>query len=188
MVSAVGGDEYCERLRSGLHNNGVDSSSIITVPNSRSSIYFVIIENSTRENRCLFVRGVAASWKEFHFLRPEDLGPGIQPDLCVVEMEIYKEVVEQMIEIDSQAGIDFCLNVAPANPIKVELYQYVTHLLVNDSEAAIMSERELDDAKKDTWLVICQEFLHRGIENVVITLGRNGAYYANAMGNGLSPA
>jgi ribokinase len=181
MVGAVGDDRYGERFHAELNKNGVDSSSVITVPNTQSSTCFVMIENYTRKNRCLFTLGATATWKKEHFLKVEDLGHGVQPDLCVAQMEIHKEVVEQMIETAGKAGIDFCLNAAPANPITNRTYCYITHLLVNESEAAIMSGRDLDEVNKDTWPVICLEFLNRGVKNVVITLGAKGAYYATTL-------
>ncbi|KAF2023340.1 Ribokinase-like protein [Setomelanomma holmii] len=148
MVGAVGDDRYGERFYAEMNKNGVDTSGIVTVPNTQSSICFVIVEENTRENRCLFTLGATAVWRKEHFLCVEDLGRGIRPDLCVAQMEIHKE------------GL--------------------THLLVNESEAAIMSERNLCQVNKDTWPIIGQEFLDRGVKNVVITLGAKGAYYATA--------
>ncbi|KAH7357453.1 Ribokinase-like protein [Pyrenochaeta sp. MPI-SDFR-AT-0127] len=184
MVGAVGDDKYGERFYAELNKNGVDSSGIITVPNTQSSICFVMVENYTRENRCLFTLGATATWKKEHFLRVEGLGHGMRPDLCVAQMEIHKEVVEQMIETAGRAGIDFVLNAAPANPITKRTYRWLTHLLVNESEAAIMSGRDLDEVNQDSWPVICQEFLNRGVKNVIITLGAKGAYYATAKERG----
>ncbi|KAF2256605.1 Ribokinase-like protein [Trematosphaeria pertusa] len=144
MVGAVGDDKYGEKFYAELTKNGVDCSGIITVPKTQSSICFVMVENYTRENRCLFTLGATATWKKEHFLKVEDLAHGLRPDLCVAQMEIHKEV----------------------------------------SEAAIMSGRDLDEVNKDTWPVICQEFLNRGVKNVVITLGAKGAFYATATDRG----
>ncbi|KAL9098947.1 MAG: hypothetical protein Q9163_005483 [Psora crenata] len=188
MVGAVGEDKYGKRFYVELNKNNVDSSGVITMPNTQSSICFVMIENYTRENRCLFTLGATAAWKKEHFLKVEDLGHGVVPDLCVAQMEIHKDVVEQMIETAGKAGIDFVLNAAPAYPITSRTYTYITHLLVNESEAAIMSGRDLDEVKKDTWPVICQEFLNRGVKNVVITLSAKGAYYATAKERDHCPA
>lgn len=188
MIGAVGDDKYGERFYAELKKNSVDSSGVITVPNTQSSTCFVMVENYTRENRCLFTLGATAIWKKEHFLEVENLGHGVRPDLCVAQMEIHKEVVEQMIETAGNAGIDFGLNAAPANPITSQTYRFITHLLVNESEAAIMSGRELDEVNQDTWPVICQEFLNRGVKNVVITVGAKGAYYATMSESGHYPA
>lgn len=188
MVGAVGDDKYGERFYAELNKNSVDSNGVITVPNTQSSICFVMVENYTRENRYLFTLGATATWKKENFLKAEDLGHGMQLDLCVAQMEIHREVVEQMIETAGIAGIDFWLNAAPAYPITNRTYRHITHLLVNESEAAIMSGRDLDEVNRDTWPTICQEFLKRGVKNVVITLGVKGAYYANTSERDYCPA
>ncbi|PGH18375.1 hypothetical protein AJ79_00442 [Helicocarpus griseus UAMH5409] len=172
MVGAVGDDKYGERFYADLNKNGIDSSGVITVPNTQSSICFVMVENDTRENRCLFTLGATATWKKEHFLTDG----------------VFREVVEQMIETAGKAGIDFCLNAAPANPITKGTYRHITHLLVNKSEAAVMSGRNLDEVNHDTWPTICQEFLNKGVKNVVITLGTKGAYYATSGARGYCPA
>ena len=188
MIGAVGDDRYGERFYAELNKNGVDSSGVITVPGTQSSTCFVMVENYTRENRCLFTLGATATWKQEHFLRAEDLGHGVRPDLCVAQMEIRREVVEQMIETAGRENIDFILNAAPANPVTNRMYRYITHLLVNESEAAIMSGRDLDEVNQNTWPTICQEFLNRGVKNVIITLGAKGAYYATALERDHCPA
>lgn len=73
-------------------------------------------------------------------------------------------------------------------PIGERFYRHITHLLVNESKAAIVSGRERDEVNEDSWPTIAQEFLHRGVKNVVITLGARGAFYANEDGSAHCPA
>lgn len=180
MIGAVGDDRFGEEFITKLSKDGVDVSGIVTVAHTRTSICFVMIDQHTRENRCLFTLGATATWKKEDFMRPEDLGGGIRPDLVVAQMEIDKEVVEAMIETASKANIDFCLNAAPATPISEHTYRHITHLLVNESEAAIMSGCNRDEVNEGTWPIIAQEFIERGVQNVVITLGAKGAFYATS--------
>lgn len=181
MVGAVGEDKYAELFHIELKKNGVDTSGLVTIPGKRSSVCFVIVENYTGENRCLVALGATEAWKEENFMKVEDLAHGPRPDLVIAQMEIRKEVVQQMIETAGKAGIDFLLNAAPADPITIRSYRFITHLLVNETEAAIMSGRDLEEVNQDTWSKIAQEFLNRGVKNVVITLGEKGAYYASTM-------
>lgn len=116
MIGAIGDDRYGEKLIIELNKNGVDASGVVTVPNTHSSICFVMVglEHLTPENRCLFTLGATATWKKEDFINAEQLGGGRRPDLVVAQMEIDKEVVETMIETAGAAGIEFCLNAAPA--------------------------------------------------------------------------
>ncbi|KAH6636429.1 ribokinase [Chaetomium tenue] len=188
MIGAVGDDGYGAKFVAELNKNGVDTSGIVTVPDTRSSVCFVMVEHPTRENRCLFTLCATATWKKEHFRNAEQLGGGTRPDVVVAQMEITKDVVEAMIETAGRAGIEFCLNAAPATPIGECFYRHLTHLLVNESEAAIMSGREGGEVNEDSWPIIAQEFLNRGVKNVVITLGARGTFYANADGSFHCPA
>ncbi|KAK7418821.1 hypothetical protein QQX98_003683 [Neonectria punicea] len=188
MICAVGNYRYGEKFIVELNKNGVDASGVVTVPNTCSSICFVMVEHLTCENRCLFTLGATATWKKEDFINTEQLRGRIRPDLVVAQIEINKEVVETMIETAGKAGIEFCLNVAPATPIGKRFYWHLTHLLVNESEAAIMSGRYMGEVNEETWPIIAQEFLNRGVKNVVITLGAKGTFYANTTGSDHCPA
>lgn len=188
MIGAVGDDQHGEKFILELARNGVDASGIVTVPNMRSSVCFVMVDELTRENRCLFTLGATVSWKKEDFLTAEQLGGGIRPDIVVAQMEIDKDIIETTIQTAGKAGIYFCLNAAPATPIGKRYYRHLTHLLVNESEAAIMSGRDRDEVSTDTWSIIGQEFLDRGVKNVVIALGHRGAYFANESNSGHCPA
>lgn len=188
LIGAVGDDKYGPRFIDEMSKDGIDCSGVITVPECQTSICFVMVEDYTRDNRCLFTQGATATWKREHFRTPEQLGNGARPDLCIAQMEIDREAVEQMIETAGKANIDFVLQAAPASPLTRRTYQWITHLLCNSAEAAIMSGREPEEVNESSWEEICQEFLDRGVKNVVITLGSQGAYYANATKRGLAPA
>jgi len=118
----------------------------------------------------------------------EQLGSGVRPDLVISQLELRREAVEQILKTAHEAGIEVLLNAAPAQQILSEMYEYITHLIVNETEAATLSGVSLEQVNKDTWAKLAQGYLESGVENAVITLGRQGAYYANAHGSGHVPA
>ena len=89
-----------------------------------------------------------------------------------------------MIQTAGKAGIDFCLNAAPREPLNLASYRHLMHLLVNETETAIMSGWPLNEVNQKIWAEIAQDFLRSGAQNVVITLSEKGAYFANARGRG----
>jgi ribokinase len=76
---------------------------------------------------------------------------GTRPDLIVTQLELELETIERILETAGKAGIKVLLNAAPAITILSELYRYVTHLIVNETEAAILSGREVHEVCKETW-------------------------------------
>lgn len=66
-----------------------------------------------------------------------------------------------------QKGIETIINPAPAIPLPDEAYQGLGHLIVNETEAAILSGID----KPSSWDEVAAIFIARGVKNVIITLG-----------------
>ena len=64
------------------------------------------------------------------------------------------------------------LNPAPAVPLPDELYQGLGHLIINESEAVLLSGKPMGDVTLGSDLtLIALHFLEKGVKNVIITLG-----------------
>ncbi|KAK4500157.1 hypothetical protein PRZ48_008343 [Zasmidium cellare] len=188
MIGAVGEDDYATRFRSTLLENGIDVSGIRTVPGALTGTCFCIVEEDSRDNRLLYHVGATNTFSQEDFMSAKALGEGQKPDLLISQLEIDTKVVERLLDMASDANIDILLNAAPACTVLTEKYRLLTHLIVNETEAAILSGRDIDEVNSETWGVIAQEFLALGAKNVVITLGAEGAFYANRDSSGHVPA
>lgn len=64
------------------------------------------------------------------------------------------------------------MNPAPAVPLPDELFQDLGHLVVNESEAALLSGKAVNEVTPASDLnSVTLHFLDKGVKNVVITLG-----------------
>ena len=66
-----------------------------------------------------------------------------------------------------QKGVETIINPAPAIPLPAEAYEGLGHLIVNETEAAILSGIE----NPTSWDEVAAVFISRGVQNVIITLG-----------------
>jgi ribokinase len=66
-----------------------------------------------------------------------------------------------------QKGVETIINPAPAIPLPEEAYQGLGHLIVNETEASILSGIE----NPTSWDEVAGVFIARGVKNVIITLG-----------------
>jgi len=62
------------------------------------------------------------------------------------------------------------LNPAPAVPLPDEAYRGLSHLIMNETEAALLAGTT-EDKLTESLDAAAQFFLERGVETVVITLG-----------------
>jgi ribokinase len=96
-----------------------------------------------------------------------------QARALVLQLEIPLATVQHLIAMGRNAGIPVVLNVAPAQPLAVETLKQVSVLVVNETEASLLSGQRitnLEDAR------IVGTVLHeQGITTVALTLGSQGA-------------
>ncbi|KAG0646434.1 Ribokinase [Hyphodiscus hymeniophilus] len=181
MIGAVGSDEFGPSLIQGLQRDGIDTSRIREVSGQTTGVAVIIVEESTGENRILFNPGANHFLQPSHFKSPSDLGDPL-PDLIIMQLEISMATVLQILKTAEAAGVHILLNPAPAVEIPDDAYTAITHLIVNESEAAILTGRKTVDVEADDfdWAVVAKEFLKRGVKNIVVTLGSKGAFFASA--------
>lgn len=71
------------------------------------------------------------------------------------------------MKVAREKGAETIVNPAPAIPLPEEAYRGLGHLIVNETEAAILSGIE----KPTSWDEVASVFIQRGVSNVIITLG-----------------
>lgn len=85
------------------------------------------------------------------------------------------------IKLARAGGSEVILNPAPAQKLPDEVYPELAYLVMNESEAAILSGRQADAISASSDLdTVAAEFIDKGVSNVIITLGADGAYYQTA--------
>ncbi|KAH6664734.1 ribokinase [Plectosphaerella plurivora] len=182
MAGAVGDDAHGAELLANLAAHGVDSSQVLHTGNTATGTAIIIVDEPSGQNRIILSPGAnhAPAIADYATL-PEK--SSVRPDLLVMQLEIPMPTVLGALESAKRAGVPVLLNPAPAQRLPDDAYTGLAHLVVNETEAAILSgceESELDDEaglrRVGRW------FLDKKAENVIITLGGRGVYYATSAG------
>ncbi|RTE80232.1 hypothetical protein BHE90_005224 [Fusarium euwallaceae] len=185
MIGAVGADAYGSVLLDSLKSYGVETTAITVDSEYKTGIAMIVVDEPSGQNRIILSPGANASLKPAQFINL----PSPSPTLLIMQLEIPLETVMQALEAAKKTGTPVLLNPAPAQKLPEKAYQGLEHLILNESEAALLSDVEESDLE-DLEVVkrIAGQFLARGVQNVVITLGGRGAYYANETDKALVPA
>ncbi|KAL8666222.1 MAG: hypothetical protein Q9168_007536, partial [Polycauliona sp. 1 TL-2023] len=215
MIGAVGADFFGDYVRGELAGNGVDVSAVRKVEGEKTGTAVVIVEEGSGENRILFTAGAnggvvpssssslldgdeEGNRVEYDF--DFEKGKGKKPDLIILQLEIPIATVIAIIASAKEAGVDVLLNPAPApassppssssggqeGGLPKHVYKGLTHLIMNETEAAILSrslgdqddqaadgemgEKSKEGEGEDDWQTLCTRFHNLGVRNVVITL------------------
>jgi len=190
MIGSLGlNDPFSPLLLTSLQSSKVNTSSIPQVPSLNTGTAIILVEESTGENRILLNPGANHHLLPSDFLTPESLGTP-KPDLIILQLEIRLDTVLQIISTAKSSNIPILLNPAPAVQLSEDVYQGLDHLIVNETEAALLTSTPLPEIEIEDfdWLKILSNFKSRGVKNVVVTLGAKGAYWANEDGEGFVPA
>ncbi|CAJ2513588.1 Uu.00g017070.m01.CDS01 [Anthostomella pinea] len=194
MLGAVGADTYGDILTANLASHGVDVSGISSSDRAlKTGVALIIVDQPTGQNRIIL------SPEANHSLTPSQFTslPGPRPDLLIMQLEVPLPTVLAALQAARNATpgpVPVLLNPAPAQELPAEAYEGLAHLIVNETEAAVLAgvpESELES--KDGLARVGDTFLGRGVSNVIITLGGRGVFYMSAAGGagekrGLVPA
>ncbi|KAI0871656.1 ribokinase [Hypoxylon argillaceum] len=182
MLGAVGADSYGALLTSNLASHGVDVSGVASSPSLKTGIAIIVVDEPTGQNRIIL------SPEANHSLLPSSFAalPAPKPDLLIMQLEIPLPTVLAALRAARDAGVPVLLNPAPAQRMPDDAYAGLAHLVVNETEAAVLggvSEAELDT--EDGLERVAGGFLGLGVKNVIVTLGGRGVFYmAAAAGDG----
>lgn len=200
MVGAVGDDAHGAALRSNLEAHGVDVSGVQVIKEAGvpSGVAVIVVDEPTGQNRIIFTPG--ANYKIDDKAGTQSLLPaGTQ--LLILQLEIPLEQVLRALREARVAGIPVLLNPAPAPATEEARSQLeaafavtvghagkgqgLAHLVLNETEtAALVPGLTVTDLDTEEGLArAAKYFLALGVENVVMTLGGRGVYYASATTN-----
>ena len=170
FVAKVGNDIFGKQTISGLNKEGVETTYIFEDDNAPSGTALITVNNEG-ENCIVVAPGANAN------LSPEDVETVTimtEAEIILVQLEIPMETIAFIINKAKANGQKVILNPAPAQPLTDELLDGLFLITPNETEATLLTGINVHDK---TTAAQAADFLQRkGIQNVVITLGKQGAY------------
>lgn len=185
MAGRVGSDPFGERLLHALQGDGINTDLITVDPQEASGTAFIFLVPDG-DNAIVVAAGANANMRveedARQFTRINDTLAGSLA--LALQLEIPLATVIALVAAGHRAGVPVVLNLAPAQPLPEETLRQVSLLVVNESEASLLSGQRvetLEDAR-----IVAAVLRDRGIQQVAITLGAQGALLAvgNDNGNG----
>jgi ribokinase len=172
MAGRVGIDPFGERLIGALQADHIDSKLVVVDREEASGVACIFL--SPEGNNAIIVAGganmqVGMDEEQFsHILTVMQ-----QASALVLQLEIPVDTVKRLIAVAASMGIPVVLNLAPAQPLPRATLEQVSILILNETEASILSGQRIENMEDAR---IVATVLHGyGIGMVVVTLGASGA-------------
>lgn len=194
MVGAVGADTYGQLLLSNLASHGVDTTGVSQADDLKTGIALIIVDEPTGQNRI-----VLSPEANHQGMQPSAFPAAIRPrafaaharrpDLLIMQLEVPLDTVLAALAAAREEGVAVLLNPAPAVRLPDEAYNGLAHLVVNETEAAILSGEPVERLDtEEGCAAVAGWFGQRGVARVIITLGGRGVFYYDGNKKGLVPA
>lgn len=171
MVGHVGDDEFGARAVASLQAQGINTGYLSTVPGEATGVAIIGVEDSG-ENRIIVAPGANARLTVDEVALAEAAIAG--SDALVMQLEIPVPAVAYAAHLAKQKGVRVIVNAAPAHPLPETLASAVDYLVVNETEASLLTECPPTEPRE-----AARKLISAGFRNVIITLGEDGALFAN---------
>ncbi len=175
MVAAVGGDLLGAETIRNFKSLGVDTSGVRVIGEAATGAALILVEPDG-ENRIIVVKGAN------DLLSPADVDAAASQlaaaDLILLQFEIPLATVYHTIRFAKAHNVRCMVNPAPALPANLAELGAADYLILNETEAQVMTGRT--SASQSQLDGCVEQLLGSGFRRVVLTLGAKGALLASA--------
>ncbi|MBG9980558.1 ribokinase [Facklamia sp. DSM 111018] len=184
MITKIGQDLFSEVLISTMEELGMDQTNILVSEEHPTGIALISVDENTSENQILVVPGACSHITDKDIESVQNL---IQnADYLLLQLETNVSSIEKVMQIAKESNVKIILNTAPIQPVSDEILKGLYLVTPNEVEAEYLTGIKITDEKNAE--LAAKKLMAKGIQNVVITLGKKGAYIYSDEYIGIIPA
>ena len=175
MIGCVGDDAYGEQLRSALLAEGIDCQAVTAIAGESTGVALIVVDDNS-QNAIVIVAGGNGHVTS-------DVVDGFdallsQAEVIICQLEVPMATVGHVLKRGRELGKTVILNPAPASgPLPAEWYAWIDYLIPNEREATALTGLPVDSVA--TADAAASALLASGVGKVIVTLGEQGALFAN---------
>src|SRR5215212_3912564 len=172
MVGRVGNDSFGPGLIDNLKQNHVDASRVEIDRQSATGTAIIVVDTNGQNSIVLSPGGNGK-------VSPADVTnvSFSEHKLLLLQLEIPLETVITAAQRAKESGLRVLLNPAPAYSLPEELIALADFILPNESELSLLTHQTVNDISSAERAA--RILLEGGAQNVIVTLGANGALIVN---------
>ncbi|RRW68132.1 ribokinase [Pantoea dispersa] len=171
FIACVGADDIGERIRQQLQQDQIDTAPVETVAQEATGVAMIFV-NGEGENNIGIYSGANAALTPACVERHQQVIRSA--DALLMQLESPLDSVLAAARIARASHTQMILNPAPATQLSDELLALIDIITPNETEAEILTGIAVND---DDDAARAAQALHaKGIDTVLITLGRRGVW------------
>ncbi|GAB6118904.1 ribokinase [Dysgonomonas termitidis] len=170
FATNLGEDSYTYNLIPYFEENSINTDYIFLEKKYQTGVAFIFVADNG-ENCIAVAPGANGVFKDKKLDQILDkIG---RYKVLLLQLEIPYQSVTELIKYAKQAGVKVVLNPAPARPIESEILSQIDILILNETEAEIISGIKYADSTPE---IIAESLFKKGPGIVILTMGAKGAY------------
>jgi ribokinase len=174
FICKIGNDIFGEQAIEGFKKEGINTNYIFRDPNGTSGVALITV-NEDGENEIVVAQGANNTLSAENILHAVKAIESCT--ILLLQLEIPVTTVMAAAEKASVLGKRVILNPAPATNLPKELFSYLWLITPNETEAEILTGITVKDQVSARQAA--DALIGFGVQNVIITLGAEGAYFQN---------
>ncbi|MBA2394528.1 MAG: ribokinase [Ktedonobacteraceae bacterium] len=175
MAGCVGNDPFGTQLLHALHDATINTDLIVVDQKEASGTAFIFL-GPDGDNAIIVAPGTNARVGHDMEQLARIFASIEQASAVVMQLEIPLDTVQKVIAHAHRQNVPVILNLAPAQQLPRKTLQQLSVLVVNETEASLLSGQRLEN--REDAKIVATVLLEYGIPTVVITLGSRGALLA----------
>jgi ribokinase len=172
MITKVGDDVFGKVALDFYRSEGMSTDLIFVDKQKETGTALIMVDEATGQNQILVVAGACGNITDEDIERAT---PAIKSSqIILLQLEVNLDANWKVVDIANKNGVQVVLNTAPARKVDDEILAKVNLLTPNEVEASVLSGVEvvtMDDARR-----AADVFQKKGVDEIVITMGAQGAY------------
>jgi ribokinase len=173
LVGARGPDEFGATAEKLLRGEGIDTRYFVAKPGADSGVALILLGGRERQNLIAVAKSANDCLTVSDVRRAARVIAGA--GAVVAQLEIPDAAIREAARLARRGGVPFILNPAPARPLPVALLRQTALLTPNESEALLLTGKHRPSSA-------ARELRKMGCQNVLVTLGADGALLVTADG------
>lgn len=173
LVAKVGDDLFGKQTIEVLKKENINTDYVFVDEDTPSGTALIMV-NEEGENCIVVAPGANAN------LLPEDIErvkEMEEADIILMQLEIPIETIIAVAKMAKLNGQRVIINPAPAQKLGSELLNGLFLITPNETEATFLTGINVED--EISAAQAAEVFINKGVQNVIITLGKKGAYFQN---------
>ena len=175
FITKIGKDKNGDMALTLYRDLGMHTACVIQDENYSTGVAGIMVNEKTGDNAINIIPGAAGT------ITNDDIDRNLNfievSDIFLTQLETPYKVTSYALKKAKEKGLATILNPAPACEIDDDDFKLIDFFTPNETEAEFYLNKKIETEKDIK--IASEEFLKKGIKNIVITLGEKGCYFAN---------